>query len=140
MAAEDAPEWIEGLEEEMNSLRAHNVFMLIPRHSVPTGHWIIKSRPYCHRKHNECSDVVHWKVRVVAKGYTQVLGVDFEETFAPVTCLESIRSVLHIGATNDWKIDHLDVNTAVLHGNLDEEIYMEQPKGAKEPGKEDWVC
>ena len=73
--------------------------------------------------------MVHQKVRVVAKGYTQVPGVNLEETFVPVMCLESIQSVLHIGATNDWEIDHLN-----------EEIYIEQPEGAKEAGKEDRVC
>jgi len=77
---------------------------------------------------------------VVAKGFTQVPGIDFNETYALVTCLESICAILHIGATKDWDIDHLDVKTTFLHGELDKEIYMEQPEGAKEPGKEDWVC
>ena len=66
--------------------------------------------------------------------------MDFGETYTLVTRLESICTVLHIGASNDWEIDHLDVKTAFLHGELYEEIYMEQPEGAKEPGKEDWVC
>ena len=90
MDAADMAQWIEGLEEEMASLRAHNVFTLVPRHSVPPGRRIIKSRPHCHQKHNEHGVVVHRKVRVVAKGYTQVPGVDFEEMFAPVTQLESV--------------------------------------------------
>ena len=80
---------------------------------------------------------------MVAKGYTQVPGVDFEEMFASIMQLESVRAILHIGATNDWNIDHLDIKTAFLHGDLDEEnqeIYMEQLEGAKEPSKEDWVC
>jgi len=54
--------------------------------------------------------------------------------------LESICTILHIGATNDWDIDHLDVKTTFLHGELDKEIYMEQLEGAKAFGKEDWVC
>ena len=140
MAAYDAAEWMEGLKEEMESLRTHDVFTLVPKSSIPVGHRIVKSRPHCHRKHDERGEVVRCKVRVVAKGFTQVPGVDFGETYAPVTQLESIRTVLHIGATNDWDIDHLDVKTAFLHGELDEEIYMEQPEGVKEPGKEDWIC
>ena len=70
-------------------------------------------------------------MRVVAKGFTQVPVKDFGETYVPVTCLELIRTVLHIVTSNDWEIDHLDVKTALLHGELDEEIYMEQPDGAK---------
>ena len=77
---------------------------------------------------------------MVAKGFTQVPGIDFGETYALVTFLESVCTILHIGATNDWDINHLDVKTEFLHGELDEEIYMEQPKGAKELGKEDWIC
>ena len=90
MDAADAAQWIEGLEEEMASLRAHNMFTLVPRHAVPPGCQIIKSRPHCHRKHNEHGVVVCHKVRVVAKGYTQVPSVDFKETFAPVMRLESM--------------------------------------------------
>ena len=71
--------------------------------------YIIKSRPHCHQKHNEHSVVVHHKVQVVAKGYTQVPGVDFEETFAPIMQLESVQAVLHISARNNWNIDHLDI-------------------------------
>ena len=110
---DDTLEWIEGLKEEMASLRAHDIFTLMPRHSIPPECQIIKSKPYCHQKHNEPGNIVHQKVWVVAKGYTQVLGIDFEETFMPVTFLESLRSVLHIGATKIWDIDHLDIKTAL---------------------------
>ena len=77
---------------------------------------------------------------MVAKGLMQVPGVDFGETYTPVTQLESICTVIHFDAMNDWDIDHLNVKTVFLHGKLDKEIYMEQPEGAKEPQKEDWIC
>ena len=77
---------------------------------------------------------------MVANGFTQIPGINFGETFALVTRLESVCTVLHISATNYWDIDHLDVKTVFLHGELDEEIYMEQPEGTKELGKEDWIC
>ena len=64
----------------------------------------------------------------MAKGLTQVPGVNFRETYTPVTQLESICTVLHIGATNDWDIDHIDIKMAFLHGELDEEIYMKNLK------------
>ena len=53
--------------------------------------------------------------------------------------MESMQTLLHVSASLDWEIHQLDVKTAFLHGNLEEEIYMEQPKGRKERGKEDWV-
>jgi hypothetical protein len=54
--------------------------------------------------------------------------------------MESVSSILHIGATLDWEIHQLIIKTAFLHGDLKEELCMEQPEGQKEPGKEDWVC
>jgi len=62
MASYDAAEWVEGLKEEMDSLRAHDVFTLIPKSSVPKGCQIVKSRLHCHRKCNETGEVVRWKV------------------------------------------------------------------------------
>lgn len=77
---------------------------------------------------------------MVAKGYSQVEGLDYTDTFAPVSRLEFVHVVLGIAASLDWEIHQFDVKTAFLHGNLAEEIYMEQPDGRKEKGKEDWVC
>jgi len=74
----------------------------------------------------------------VAKDFSQIPGIDYKETFALVACLESVRVILHLGAKHNWEIDQLDFKTAFLHGNLKEELYMEQPEGMTEPGKEDW--
>ena len=90
MAAYDVTEWMECLREEMVSLWAHDVFPLIPKSSVPVGCCIVKSRPHCHQKCDEKANVMRWKVRVVAKGFTQVPVVNFGETYAPVTQLKSI--------------------------------------------------
>jgi len=76
----------------------------------------------------------------VAKGFSQIPGINYKETFTPVACLESVRVILHLGAKHDWEIDQLDVKTTFIHGNLKEELYMEQPEGMIQPGKEDWVC
>ena len=62
------------------------------------------------------------------------------DTYAPVARMESTRAILHIGTSLDWEIHQMDVKMAFLHGNLKEEVYMEQPEGMKEPGKESWVC
>ena len=140
MSAHDAESWKKGIADESASLKAHKVWQLIPRESVPVGRHIIKSKLHFHRKRGEKGNVVRCKVRCVAKGFTQMPGIDYAETFAPVARMEAIRSILHIGAVNDWEIDQLDVKTAFLHGELEEELYMEQPEGAKEPGREGWVC
>ncbi|TFY59187.1 hypothetical protein EVJ58_g5934 [Rhodofomes roseus] len=78
--------------------------------------------------------------RVVAKGFTQVWGQDYTETFSPVARFESVRYLLAHAALEDWEIESMDVKTAFLNGDLDEEIYMEQPEGWAVPGKENWVC
>lgn len=65
--------------------------------------------------------------------------VDYMDTFASVTCLESMQTVLHIGANNNWEINRMDIKTVFLHGDLKEELYMDQPEGMEEPRKEDWI-
>ena len=82
----------------------------------------------------------YYKAGLVAKGYTQVQGIDYEETFSPVARYESIRYLLAHAALQDWEIKAMDVKLAYLHGVLDEEIYMEQPEGFVAQGNEDKVC
>ena len=74
------------------------------------------------------------------KGFTQVEGIDFQETFSPVARYEAIRFLLTHAALEDWEIEALDIKTAFLYGELDEEIYMEQPEGFVKKGQEGHVC
>ena len=81
-----------------------------------------------------------FKGRLVAKGYAQKYGIDYEETFSPVVQFSSIRALLAFVVENDMLIHQMDVVTAFLNGSLEEEIYMEQPEGYVQPGKRHLVC
>jgi len=74
------------------------------------------------------------------KGFAQKQGIDLDEIFSPVVKMSSIRVVLGMAATMDLEVEQLDVKTAFLHGDLEEEIYMEQPEGFAVVGKEHLVC
>jgi hypothetical protein len=82
-----------------------------------------------HIKCNQNGQISHFKARLVAKGFTQVFGQDFTFTFAPVTCWESIHSILCIATLNDYELHHIDIKTAYLNTPLQEEIYMVALKG-----------
>ena len=90
-------------------------------------------------KRNADGSINKHKSRLVAKGYVQRHGIDYEEVFAPVARIETIRLVIALAAAYGWEIHHLDVKTAFLHGELKEEVYVTQPEGFKIAGKEDKV-
>ena len=85
-------------------------------------------------------DGVRFKVRLVARDFTQEHGVDFDEVFSPVVKHASIRVLLAIVDRKDWKLEQLDVKTAFLHGDLKETIYMMQPEGFIKPKDKGKVC
>ena len=81
-----------------------------------------------------------FKSQLVAKGYSQRHGIEYDEVFSPVVRHTSIRAVLTLVTHQDLELEQLDGKTAFLHGNLEEEIFMVQPKGFKKPGVENLVC
>ena len=133
----DVQEWQKAMDREMESMYSNSVWSLVeaPKGIEPIGcKWIYK------RKRGSDGKVETFKARLVAKGYTQKEGIDYEETFSPVAMLKSIRILLAVAASLDYEIWQMDVKTAFLNGNLNKDIYMQQPEGFKAKGKEHMVC
>ncbi len=78
-------------------------------------------------KHNVNGSVSRYKARLVAKGYAQTYGIDYEETYSPVAKMTIVRAIIALGATKGWSLHQMDVNNLFFHGDLQEEVYMEQP-------------
>ena len=76
------------------------------------------------------------KARMVARGFTQQPGIDFNETFAPIACMDIVRIVFAIDAQNKWPVYQMDVKSTFLNGYLEEEVYVEHPQGSEVPGQE----
>jgi hypothetical protein len=122
----DWPQWKEAIDVELRNLEQAGTWEVVER---PGGVNIVDSKWVFRLKKNAKGEVIKWKARLVARGFTQVYGVDYFETFAPVARLASVRSILAIAARNDWEILMFDFHSAYLNGILDngETIYMEQP-------------
>ena len=91
-------------------------------------------------KRNATGSVNRFKARLVAQGYSQSEGIDYEEVFSPVVRFTSIRFLLALATVNDWHIHQMDVKTAFLQGSLDTDIYMKQPPGYADKEKSNHVC
>ncbi|GKB70172.1 ribonuclease H-like domain, reverse transcriptase, RNA-dependent DNA polymerase [Tanacetum coccineum] len=90
--------------------------------------WVFKT------KRDAKGNIIKYKARLVAKGYVQEQGIDFDEVFAPVARIETVRLILALAAYHGWQVHHLDVKSAFLHGDLKEEVYVTQPEGFVQQG------
>ena len=124
-------EWKAACYEELESLDKHEVFELT---NLPKGHKTIGCRWVFDVKGDG-----HKKARLVAQGFSQVEGVDFNKLFSPVVRFESVRLMLALAALHNWFMTSVDVRTAYLYRKLDEEIYMRQPEGFIARGQESKV-
>ncbi|KAL0445959.1 UNVERIFIED_CONTAM: Retrovirus-related Pol polyprotein from transposon TNT 1-94 [Sesamum latifolium] len=133
LSSPEAPFWKEAINSEIESIMQNHTWELVdlPPGSTPLGcKWILK------RKYKADGSIDKYKARLVAKGFKQKEGLDFFDTYSPVTRITSIRVLIAIAALYDLEIHQMDVKTAFLNGELDEEIYMEQPEGFVVPGQE----
>jgi hypothetical protein len=128
-------DWVIAMQEELNNFTRNEVWELVPtpKQNVIGTKWVFRN------KQDEHGIVTRNKARLFAKGFTQIEGLDFGETYAPVARLESIRILLAYAAHHDFKLYQMDVKSAFLNGPLSELIYVEQPPGFEDPQFPDYV-
>lgn len=119
-------EWMTAMQREYNSLVENKVWRLVER---PKNHNVVKCKWVFKAKCDASGNFQQYKARLVARGFTQKEGVDYYDTFSPVVRHSTMRLLFSIANEYDLEIDHIDVNTAFLNGDLNETIYMEQPEG-----------
>jgi hypothetical protein len=114
------------MQEEYNSLLENQTWDLVP---LPSGRKLVKCRWVYKTKSVADEQISRYKAKLVAKGFQQVHGIDYDETFAPVENMDSVCLALSIVAAKGWEVHQIDVKNGFLHNDLSEEICMEQPQG-----------
>uniref|UniRef100_A0A2N9IT58 Integrase catalytic domain-containing protein n=1 Tax=Fagus sylvatica TaxID=28930 RepID=A0A2N9IT58_FAGSY len=135
--ASQSSEWMKAMEEEIHALKQNQTWDLVPKPKdvKPIScKWVYKV------KTRADGSIERYKARLVARGFSQQYGLDYDETFSPVAKITTIRVLLALAASKSWKLWQMDVKNAFLHGELDREIYMEQPKGFESKAQPDYVC
>ena len=121
----------------MNALRRSGTWEIV---DPPRGKKIVGCKWVFTIKCNADGSVERYKVRLVAKGFTQTFGIDYQETFAPVAKINSIRILLSLAVNSDWPLHQLDVKNAFLNGDIKEEVFMSLPPGFEKSLGSDKVC
>ena len=137
LSSPSTAKWEKAMEVEMESLRNNDVWELV---ELPVGWKVVGSKWVYKVKVDSDGRVERYKARLVAQGYTQQKGADYDETFCPVVRMESVRTVIGWAVRNGLKLHQLDVTAAFLNGELEEEVYMRQPEGFVAEGREHLVC
>ncbi|GJT20467.1 retrovirus-related pol polyprotein from transposon TNT 1-94 [Tanacetum coccineum] len=128
--------WVMAMQEELNQFKTNDVWELVPN---PMDMTIIGTKWVYRNKLDENGVVTRNKARLVAQGYNQQEGIDYDETYAPVARLESIRILLAYACALDFKLYQMDVKSAFLNGFINEEVYVAQPPGFIDFAKPNYV-
>ena len=118
--------WKQAIQSELESIKANNVWNIVDR---PANKKVIGTRWVFKIKRNENNVPERFKARLVAKGYDQKYGIDYSETFAPVVRVQSLRTIFAVAANCDLEIHQIDIDTAFLNGELEEEVFIEPTPG-----------
>ena len=134
MECADAVHWESAMRAEIDACEKQKTWELIPRKDLPAGANILPVKWVFKQKLNEHGVRVQFKARITPKGFKQKHGVDYFEVFAHTGKYKTLRIALALAAARDMEINQLDVPTAFVRADLDEEVYMEMPEGYGEPG------
>ncbi|GKD00524.1 putative ribonuclease H-like domain-containing protein [Tanacetum coccineum] len=124
------PSWIEAMQDELLQFKLQKVWTLV---DLPNGKRAIGTKWVYRNKKDERGIVIKNKARLVAQGYTQEEGIDYDEVFAPVARIEAIRLFLAYASFKDFVVYQMDVKSAFLYGKIEEEVYVCQPPGFEDP-------
>lgn len=126
MESPDADKWHKAWQEELQALIDNKTWAVV---ELPPDKTPIGSRVIFKAKRDETGSIYRYKARLVAQGFKQVPGRDYMDTYAPVSSLSSIRTVLALATAHDWDLFNMDVDTAFLNSPVDEELYVRLPTG-----------
>ncbi|GJT21498.1 retrovirus-related pol polyprotein from transposon TNT 1-94 [Tanacetum coccineum] len=129
--------WVDAMQKELNQFYRNKVWTLVP---LPYGKAAIGSKWVFKNKKDKHGITIKNKARLVAQGYSQEEGIDYDETFAPVARIEAIRIFLAFATYMNFKVYQMDVKSAFLNGKLKEEVYVKQPPGFESSEFPDYVC
>ncbi|KAG9446373.1 hypothetical protein H6P81_012501 [Aristolochia fimbriata] len=128
--------WVEAMDKEIASIEKNDTWTLT---TLPLGKKSIGVKWVYKTKYQSNGEIDKLKARLVVKGYRQKMGIDYFEVFAPVARLDTVRMILSLAAQMKWTTYQMDVQSAFLNGFLDEEVYVDQPDGYVQTGKEHMV-
>ena len=129
--------WMDAMKDEMKLMNQNKVWDLI---ELPRGYEKVGSKWVFKTKHDSKGNIGRFKAELVAKGFTQKEGIDYQETFSPISKNDSLRIILALVAHYDLELHQVNVKTAFLNGSLEEDVYMDQPKGFSIKSKEHLAC
>ena len=129
MKSDEKEEWSEAMESEMKSMDENNTYTIVP---LPKGKKAVQSRWVYSLKNDPDGNIIH-KARFVAKGFAQVAGIDYTDTFSPTAKMSTIRILMQFAAEHELSVHQLDVKTAYLNAPIDCEVYLRQPEGYSVP-------
>ena len=132
LESNESEKWIDAMKDELNSMAQNEVWDLV---QLPHGFKSIGCKWIYKVKRDQKGNIQRYKSRLVAKRFTQKEGIDYTETFSPVSRKDSLKIILALVAHFDLELHQMDVKTAFLNGKLDEKVYMDQPEGFSISGR-----